>query len=289
VLRVFKEKFLISIVFITICLIILYVYFRPERYKFKFYIMNSAFDIEIVHIPYLINMESLKSDISEMLDQEYFNISLWEAKSEITKINRNAGIKAVKIDNKVFNLLNRAKEISLLLRGEFSIFFEKSSQRLLSGDFALLDQENNTFYLEKKDSYVDLKNISNGYLLYNIIEILRDYGIHNAYISSSGGIAAVLGKNRFKAWMIENKVGSIKNLRATGKKDFYVLNAFNDLIAISSDPFVLDAIKSLLQGLEKRKWQGFFNSFRELHFLYYDEKGNKQISSKFNNYLEEIK
>ena len=84
--------------------------------------MGSKFEITIVAKDALTATQNIDSVIAEISRIEYL-ISDWKPETQISEVNRNAGIKPVKVDNEVFDLTKRALNLSKITNGAFDISF----------------------------------------------------------------------------------------------------------------------------------------------------------------------
>jgi Membrane-associated lipoprotein involved in thiamine biosynthesis len=84
--------------------------------------MGSRFDITVVANDSLQGNKDIDIAVAEMSRIEKL-ISSWNANSQTSKINNNAGIKPVKVDQELFDLIARAIGISKLTDGAFDISY----------------------------------------------------------------------------------------------------------------------------------------------------------------------
>jgi thiamine biosynthesis lipoprotein len=95
---------------------------RPVTVHKTLKLMGTRFDITVVadneDIGY-INIDEATSEIKRIENL----ISAWNPDSETSLINRNAGVRPVKVDPELFRLIERAKQISELTDGAFDISY----------------------------------------------------------------------------------------------------------------------------------------------------------------------
>ena len=84
--------------------------------------MGSRFDITVVAENESIGNKYIDTAVAEITRIEKL-ISSWDTNSQTSEINRNAGIKAVKVDSELFQLIERAIGISKLTDGAFDISY----------------------------------------------------------------------------------------------------------------------------------------------------------------------
>ena len=136
-------------------------------------------------------------------------ISDWIPETQISKVNQNAGIKAVKVDEEVFNLVNRALQISKLTDGAFDISYasmdkiwkfdgsmkEMPSKETIAQSVArvgyqnvILDKKEQTIFLKNKGMKLGLGGIGQGYIADKIKELLINKGCSAGIVNVSGDI-----------------------------------------------------------------------------------------------------
>ena len=84
--------------------------------------MGSDFEITVVETKKSRAQDLIDVAISEISRIERL-ISSWDKNSQTSLINYNAGIKPVKVDKELFQLISRAKKISKLTQGAFDISY----------------------------------------------------------------------------------------------------------------------------------------------------------------------
>ncbi|PRD53973.1 FAD:protein FMN transferase [Sphingobacterium gobiense] len=138
-------------------------------------------------------------------------ISEWRPHTQISQVNRNAGIRPVKVDREVFELTQRAIEYSRLTEGAFDIsiaaldkiwLFDGSMERLPSDDVirnsvrhvgyqhVILDSTNVTIFLEKKGMKIGFGSIGKGYAADKGRELLQSMGVVGGIVNASGDLSA---------------------------------------------------------------------------------------------------
>lgn len=134
-------------------------------------------------------------------------ISSWDPASQTSEINRNAGIKPVKVDEELFNLISRAIEISKLTEGAFDISFasmdkiwkfdgsmtEMPSKEAINQSVAkvgyeniILDPENLTVFLKLEGMKIGFGGIGKGYAADKAKKLLMQKGVIAGIINASG-------------------------------------------------------------------------------------------------------
>ncbi|MEZ0130045.1 FAD:protein FMN transferase, partial [Flavobacterium sp. LBUM151] len=85
-------------------------------------LMGGRFDISIVAKDSITAENSIDTVIAEITRIENL-ISDWKPTSQVSEVNRNAGIAPVKVDREVFELTQRALRFSKITNGSFDVSF----------------------------------------------------------------------------------------------------------------------------------------------------------------------
>ena len=93
-----------------------------EKYQKNFSLMGSKFEIAVISDSKERANKAIEIAYNEIVRIEQL-ISSWDEKSQTTLINKNAGIKPVKVPIELFNLIRRAKKVSELSNGAFDISY----------------------------------------------------------------------------------------------------------------------------------------------------------------------
>tara|TARA_R110000765_G_scaffold90429_2_gene172119 strand:- start:1444 stop:2340 length:897 start_codon:yes stop_codon:yes gene_type:complete len=168
--------------------------------------MGSRFDITVVAKDPVEANIYIDLAINEITRIEQL-ISSWDPKSQTSEINRNAGIKPVKVDSELFDLIQRGIGISKLTDGAFDISyasmdkiwkFDGSMTEMPSTDSIkasvskvgyrniVLDNENNTVFLKLKGMKIGFGAIGKGYAADKAKNLLISKGVVAGIINASG-------------------------------------------------------------------------------------------------------
>ncbi|SEK25450.1 thiamine biosynthesis lipoprotein [Maribacter orientalis] len=180
--------------------------FAQEPYKRTLKLMGSRFDITVVAKDPVEANKYIDLAINEITRIEQL-ISSWDPKSQTSEINRNAGIKPVKVDSELFDLIQRGIGISKLTDGAFDISyasmdkiwkFDGSMTEMPSTDSIkasvskvgyrniILDKENNTVFLKLKGMKIGFGAIGKGYAADKAKNLLISKGVVAGIINASG-------------------------------------------------------------------------------------------------------
>jgi len=168
--------------------------------------MGSRFDITVVAPDSIEAHSFIDLAVAEITRIEKL-ISSWDPNSQTSEINRNAGIKAVKVDRELFDLIERSLGISKLTDGAFDISYAsmdkiwkfdgsmtkmptedeiKSSVSKIGYKNILLDKENSTVFLVNSGMKIGFGAIGKGYAADKAKKLLMSKGVVAGIINASG-------------------------------------------------------------------------------------------------------
>lgn len=175
-------------------------------YKRTLKLMGSRFDITVVAPDSIEAHSFIDLAVAEITRIEKL-ISSWDPNSQTSEINRNAGIKAVKVDRELFDLIDRSLGISKLTDGAFDISYAsmdkiwkfdgsmtkmptedeiKSSVSKIGYKNILLDKENSTVFLVNSGMKIGFGAIGKGYAADKAKKLLMSKGVVAGIINASG-------------------------------------------------------------------------------------------------------
>lgn len=212
-------------------------------------LMGSRFDITVVaateEMGY-INIEEAAAEITRIEKM----ISSWDPESETSLINKNAGIKPVKVSFELFKLIERAKQISEITDGAFDISYAsmdliwkfdgsmkylpteseiKNSVARVGYKKIILDPNEQTVFLRQKGMKISFGAIGKGYAADKAKELLVSKQVVAGIINAAGdlttwgtkasgekwliGIANPLSKDKIFSWLpiVESSVATSGN------------------------------------------------------------------------------
>ncbi|NQZ45613.1 MAG: FAD:protein FMN transferase [Flavobacteriaceae bacterium] len=211
--------------------------------------MGTRFELTVVASSEQIGYINIDEAVAEITRIERM-ISSWDPDSETSRINENAGIRPVKVSPELFQLIERAKNISEITGGAFDISYA-SMDRLWKFDGSMtqmpseeaikanianigydaieLDPDAMTVFLRRKGMKIGFGAIGKGYAADKTKELLVSKGVPGGIINASGdlttwgtkatgekwmvGIANPMGKNRVFSWLpvVESSVATSGN------------------------------------------------------------------------------
>ncbi len=171
-------------------------------------LMGSRFDLTIVAQDSATANSYIDDAILEIIRIERL-ISSWDSKSQCSEINRNAAIKPVKVDLELFQLIQRANEISKITDGAFDISYasidkvwrfdgtmtKKPSEEEIERSVSkigyqniILDKENQTVFLKLKGMKIGFGALGKGYAADKVRAMLKAKGVKAGIINASGDL-----------------------------------------------------------------------------------------------------
>lgn len=173
-------------------------------------LMGSRFEIIIVATDSTTAGKHIDTVIAEITRIENL-ISEWKPETQISEVNRNAGIKPVKVDKEVFELTKQALHFSKISNGAFDISFAamdkiwkfdgsmietpspeaiKKSVEKVGYKNIILDSTNCTVFLKLKGMKIGFGSIGKGYAADKGRQIMKEHGVLSGIVNASGDIAA---------------------------------------------------------------------------------------------------
>jgi thiamine biosynthesis lipoprotein len=169
-------------------------------------LMGGRFDITIVAQDSISAEHNIDTVIAEISRIENL-ISDWKPASQVSKVNRNAGIAPVKVDRDVFELTRRAIHLSQITNGAFDISFAamdkiwkfdgsmiamptlaavKQSVAKVGYKNIILDSVNCTVFLKLKGMKIGFGALGEGYAGDRCRDMMVARGINAGIVNGSG-------------------------------------------------------------------------------------------------------
>ena len=192
-------------------------------------IMGTAISVELWADDARLGHAACAAVLEEMhrIDRR---MSPHKADSELSRINHEAGERAVRLSEEMFRLLVRAQDFAEVSAGAFDITYaavgqlydyragvRPSDEALAAARAAVgwryleLDAQANTVRFRKPGMRIDLGGFAKGYAVDNAITLLQRLGIAHAYVAA-GGDSRVLGDRRGRPWTV-----AIRDPRGAGE------------------------------------------------------------------------
>ena len=185
-------------------------------------LMGGRFDITIVAQDSLTAEKNIDAVIAEITRIEYL-ISDWKPNTQISEVNRNAGIQPVKVDKEVFELTKRAIHFSEITNGGFDISFAamdriwkfdgsmtempsaeaiKKSVEKVGYKNIILDSVQSTIFLKLKGMKIGFGALGEGYATDKCRALMLSKGINAGIVNGSGDMSTWGKQPNGKPWKI---------------------------------------------------------------------------------------
>ncbi|ASU31989.1 thiamine biosynthesis lipoprotein [Mucilaginibacter xinganensis] len=185
--------------------------------------MGNRFEISIVVDDVVLAEAHIDAAIDEIRRIEKL-LTTFSDDSQTNEINRNAGIKPVRVDEEVFSLVARSLKISSITQGSFDITYgsidkslwnfdinmkalpdaetARESVRLINYQNVLLDAENSTVFLKEKGMRIGFGGIGKGYAADKAKNLLQQRGVASGIVNAAGDLVTWGTQPSGKAWTI---------------------------------------------------------------------------------------
>ena len=184
--------------------------------------MGSRFDITMVGQNEQEANQFIDEAIEEITRIEKL-ISSWDPNSQTSEINKNAGVHAVKVDEELFDLIERSVQISKITDGAFDITFasidkvwyfdgtmkEMPNKEVIAKSIAkvgyeniILDKENKTVFLKLKGTKIGFGALGKGYAADKVKAMMMAKGVKAGIVNASGDLTTWGKQPNSKDWMV---------------------------------------------------------------------------------------
>jgi thiamine biosynthesis lipoprotein len=183
-------------------------------------LMDTLVTITVVSNSEDIAEKAIDSAFSEIEKLEKLT-DFFLPESELSIINKNAGITEVKVSPDILDILEKALWVSEKTKGAFDVtigpvirlydFYKKIKPEqatikknlpLVNYKALIIDRNKSTIFLKKKGMLIDLGGIAKGYAADKAVETLERNGIRSGLVSVAGDIRAFGLKPDKKPWKI---------------------------------------------------------------------------------------
>lgn len=196
--------------------------FGQTEYKRKVSMLGSPFEITVLAKDSVEGKQFTDLAINEVKRIEN-QISDWIPTTQISLVNKNAGIQAVKVDSEVFELVTRAIKISEITDGAFDISYAsmdkiwkfdgsmtampteeaiKKSVAKIGYKNIILNKEDQTIFLKLPGMKLGLGGIGQGYIADKVKAVLVANGCSSGIVNVSGDINAWGKQINQKPWTV---------------------------------------------------------------------------------------
>lgn len=208
-------------------------YHGEERYEAQFF---DCFDTVTTITGYDSSQKEFSEKISLLQQKlmEYHRLydiyHTYDGINNIKTINDNAGVKAVKVDAEIMNLLKLGKQMYAETGGKLQITYgrvlslwheyreegtnepehaklppqEELAERAAHTNIEdlILDEEASTVYLADSQMSLDVGSIGKGYAVQKLAEYAKELGMKHVLISVGGNVCGVGGKADGTPWVV---------------------------------------------------------------------------------------
>nr|WP_255535078.1 FAD:protein FMN transferase [Cellulophaga sp. E16_2] len=185
-------------------------------------LMGSRFDITIVAETESAAKKNIAEVVAEISRIEKI-ISSWDENSETSEINRNAGIKPVKICPELFGLIERAIKVSEITDGAFDISYASMDQvwkfdgtmkypptpeqittsiARVGYENIILDQQNSTVFLKKEGMRIGFGALGKGYAAEKAKALMISKKVFAGVINASGDLTTWGRQATGEKWIV---------------------------------------------------------------------------------------
>ena len=195
----------------------------PDLFRKVERLMGNRFEISVVAHDKMWADDCINAAIVEIRRIEKL-FTTYDDSSQVNQVNKNAGIKPVKVDQEVLNLIERSKKISAITQGAFDISYGSIDKKLWNFDRAMTslpdpqtakrlvrlinyqnvitNTENSTVFLREKGMRIGFGGIGKGYAAENAKSVLQQKGVESGIVNAAGDLTAWGHQPDGKPWTI---------------------------------------------------------------------------------------
>ncbi|MCX7614536.1 MAG: FAD:protein FMN transferase [Clostridiales bacterium] len=187
---------------------------KNETYSRDFFTMDTVINITVYS-----NSEGEAKAALDAAEKEFFRISAlsdrFSDKSDLSKVNKNAGKQAIKVSDDVFRMIDDSISWAKRTNGAFDIAvgplmdlwgIEKGinippekdkineALKICGYQNVVINKKEKTVFLKQKDMILDLGGIAKGYATDCAATVLKKMGVKNAIINAGGNVYTIGGK-----------------------------------------------------------------------------------------------
>jgi thiamine biosynthesis lipoprotein len=218
---------------------------QTDSYARVLNLMGSRFEVKALAENQAVAQQAVEKAITEITRIEAL-ISSWDSTSQTSLINRNAGIRPVKINLELFELIQRSFKVSQLTGGAFDISYASAdriwkfdgsmtalpSEEAIAQSVArigyqkiILNQADTTVFLPQKGMKIGFGAIGKGYAANQAQTIMQENGAIGGLVNAGGdltcwgqspdpkgwkiGIANPKNRERLRSWIYINEMAVV--------------------------------------------------------------------------------
>lgn len=186
-------------------------------------LMGNRFEFTVINDDAVFAERSINIAIEEVRRIEKL-LTTFSDDSQTNEINRNAGLRPVKVDREVFNLINRSLKISALTQGAFDITYgsidkslwnfdlnmtvlpdaetARNTVRLINYRNVILNENDCTVFLKEIGMRIGFGGIGKGYAADKAKLLLQRRGIESGIVNAAGDLVTWGVQEGGKPWTI---------------------------------------------------------------------------------------
>jgi FAD:protein FMN transferase len=186
-------------------------------------LMGNRFEISVVSDDEQWANNLIDSAILEIRRIEEL-LTTFKETSQTNDVNANAGIRPVKVDKEVFDLVDRSIRISNLTQGAFDITYGSIDKRLWNFDTTMktlpdretakqmvrlinyknivLNEKEHTIFLKEKGMRIGFGGIGKGYAADKAKHLLQQNGVENGVVNAAGDLITWGVQPSGKPWTV---------------------------------------------------------------------------------------
>jgi len=209
-------------IFVFFCLVVISTTVAQVARKRTVKLMGSRFDITMVAKNEAAAEAYIDTAITEIIRIENL-ISDWIPTSQLSEVNKNAGIQPVKVDAELFDLTQRAISFSKLTNGAFDISFAsmdkiwkfdgsmtempspeaiKKSVEKVGYQNIILNEESQTIFLKLPGMKLGFGSIGKGYAADKTKELMMQKRVKAGIVNASGDMNCWGRQPNKKKWKV---------------------------------------------------------------------------------------
>jgi thiamine biosynthesis lipoprotein len=185
--------------------------------------MGNRFEISVVADDEETALQHIDMAVEEIRRIEKL-LTTFSDNSQTNLVNQNAGIKPVKVDREVFEIIKRSKRISDLTQGAFDITYGSADKRLWNFDKdmtslpdaataakmvrlinyrnIIMDEAKCTVMLKEEGMRIGFGGIGKGYAAERAKQVLKERGVKSGIVNAAGDLSAWGRQPDGKEWTI---------------------------------------------------------------------------------------
>lgn len=184
--------------------------------------MGSRFDITIVADNKVLANKYIDQAVEEITRIERL-ISSWDSDSQTSEINRNAGIKPTIVEAELFDLIERALQLSKITQGAFDITYasldkvwhfdgsmtKKPTEESIASSVSkvgyqkvILNKNDRSVFLQQEGMKIGFGAIGKGYAADKVRNFLKSHGVTAGIINASGDLTTWGKQPDGTDWMV---------------------------------------------------------------------------------------